>query len=366
MAYDSSDKPGSTQPDRNPDPITGAPGSHPLGTGIGTGSGALTGAAMGAIGGPVGAAIGLIAGGIVGAIAGHKAGEYNDPTEDYSQAGQKHADPVARTTNATSTGTTGGSSTGSSMTSKVSDTASAAGDKMKSGLNSAASAVGMKSGSTSRHNSLDVEDVNYFRNSHKSASYAKPDHDFDNDFVPAYGYGTEVSRHAATSGAKFNDLDKDLRSGWDHVRGSSKLSYDQARPAIEEAYNRTLRLHEERLKVGKENVKTGDVSIRKEIVTEQKQIEVPVEREEVVITTRTLTGQSATGGQIDDTQTIRVPVSEERVNVQKEVVATGEVHLDKKKIQDTKTVVDNIRKETVRVDKTGDVRVNEETGTGNR
>ena len=32
--------------DSNPDPITGEPGSHPLGTGIGAASGAATGAAL--------------------------------------------------------------------------------------------------------------------------------------------------------------------------------------------------------------------------------------------------------------------------------------------------------------------------------
>lgn len=68
--------------DRNPDPITGAPGSHPVGTSIGSASGAATGAALGAIGGPVGAIIGGVAGAIVGGGVGHAAGEWNDPTED--------------------------------------------------------------------------------------------------------------------------------------------------------------------------------------------------------------------------------------------------------------------------------------------
>lgn len=86
--------------DRNPDPITGAPGSHPVGTGIGSASGAATGAAVGAIGGPVGAVIGGVAGAVVGAAIGHKAGEANDPTTDISSpSGTKHSDPVAAATN---------------------------------------------------------------------------------------------------------------------------------------------------------------------------------------------------------------------------------------------------------------------------
>ena len=65
----------------NPDPITGAPASHPGATGIGSASGAATGAALGAIGGPVGAVIGGIAGAAVGGGVGHSIGEAHDPSD---------------------------------------------------------------------------------------------------------------------------------------------------------------------------------------------------------------------------------------------------------------------------------------------
>ena len=346
MAYDSSDKPGSNELDRNPDPITGAPGSHPLGTGIGTGSGALTGAALGMIGGPVGAAIGLIAGGITGALVGHEAGEYNDPTEDYSKAGQTHADPVAATTNPS--GTTAGSTTASTGTTSTPGATSAMPGSASSG----------------RYASLDEDSANHYRTAHQSSGYEHAaDADFDADLAPAYGFGSEVSKHAATHDVKDYDAhDTDFRAGWDQVKGKSKLSYDQAKPAIQDAYNRSLKLHEERLNVNKDRVETGNVSLRKEIVTEQKTIEVPVQREEVVITTRSM---NEAGGSIGESANeIRVPVSEERVNIDKQVVQTGEVSLDKKVINETKSVVDSVRKEVVKVDKTGDVKVNEESSTG--
>ena len=61
----------------NADPITGAHGSHPVGTGIGATGGAVAGAAAGAVvGGPVGAVIGGVAGG----AAGHGVGEVVNPT----------------------------------------------------------------------------------------------------------------------------------------------------------------------------------------------------------------------------------------------------------------------------------------------
>jgi hypothetical protein len=66
----------------NRDPITGSPGSHPVGTGIGTTGGAVAGAAIGAVGGPVGAVVGGVVGAIVGAAAGHGAGEVVNPTAE--------------------------------------------------------------------------------------------------------------------------------------------------------------------------------------------------------------------------------------------------------------------------------------------
>jgi hypothetical protein len=65
---------------KNRDPITDAPGSHPVGTGVGTLGGAAAGAAAGALAGPVGMAVGGLVGAIVGAAAGHSAGEAISPT----------------------------------------------------------------------------------------------------------------------------------------------------------------------------------------------------------------------------------------------------------------------------------------------
>jgi hypothetical protein len=52
--------------------FTGAPGSHPVGTGAG--------AAFGAAAGPVGAAVGIVAGGVAGGLAGKGVAEKIDPT----------------------------------------------------------------------------------------------------------------------------------------------------------------------------------------------------------------------------------------------------------------------------------------------
>jgi hypothetical protein len=67
--------------DRNEDPITGAPGSHPIGTGVGAAAGgAATGAAVGSVAGPIGTAVGIAAGAIIGGLAGKGIAEKIDPT----------------------------------------------------------------------------------------------------------------------------------------------------------------------------------------------------------------------------------------------------------------------------------------------
>jgi hypothetical protein len=68
---------------RNADPITDAPGSHPIETGVGAAAaGAAAGIAAGAVAGPVGAAIGAAVGAVAGGYAGKGVGEMIDPTTD--------------------------------------------------------------------------------------------------------------------------------------------------------------------------------------------------------------------------------------------------------------------------------------------
>ena len=67
--------------DANRDPITSAPGAHPVGTGLGAAGGGATGAAVGAVvGGPVGAVVGGAVGAVAGGLAGKGAGEMVNPT----------------------------------------------------------------------------------------------------------------------------------------------------------------------------------------------------------------------------------------------------------------------------------------------
>ena len=73
----------------NRDPITDAPGAHPVGVGVGAAVGgvaagvataAATGAAVGTAAGPVGTVVGAAIGAVVGGLAGKAVAEHYDPT----------------------------------------------------------------------------------------------------------------------------------------------------------------------------------------------------------------------------------------------------------------------------------------------
>lgn len=71
--------------DANRDPITGAPGAHPVGTGVGAVlGGAAAGAATGTVAGPVGTVIGAAVGAVVGGLAGKGVAEAIDPTREHT------------------------------------------------------------------------------------------------------------------------------------------------------------------------------------------------------------------------------------------------------------------------------------------
>ena len=77
--------------DRNEDPITGAPGAHPVGAGAGAAlGGAAAGAAAGALAGPAGVVAGAVVGGVAGGYAGKAAAEAIDPTAEDAYWKENH------------------------------------------------------------------------------------------------------------------------------------------------------------------------------------------------------------------------------------------------------------------------------------
>ncbi|MFD1706908.1 YsnF/AvaK domain-containing protein [Siminovitchia sediminis] len=115
-----------------------------------------------------------------------------------------------------------------------------------------------------------------------------------------------------------------------------------------------MELHEEKLRVDKEEVETGEVRVQKNIVEEEQSIDVPVSREEVYIERRPVDGTRSmdepTAAFNEDDQSIRIPLREEKVEVSKKPVVNEELIVGKKKVEDTETVRETVRREEADID----------------
>src|SRR5687768_3673012 len=68
--------------DENRDPITDAPGAHPVGVGVGAAGAGAAGALIGSVAGPVGSAVGAVVGAVAGGLAGKGVAEAVNPTAE--------------------------------------------------------------------------------------------------------------------------------------------------------------------------------------------------------------------------------------------------------------------------------------------
>jgi len=76
----------------NRDPLSGAPGAHPVGVGVGAAAGGMAaGAAVGTVAGPLGTAVGAAVGAVVGGLAGKGVAEAIDPTAEDAYWRENHA-----------------------------------------------------------------------------------------------------------------------------------------------------------------------------------------------------------------------------------------------------------------------------------
>jgi uncharacterized protein (TIGR02271 family) len=126
-----------------------------------------------------------------------------------------------------------------------------------------------------------------------------------------------------------------------------------------------IQLRGEMLRTYKERVQRGEVRLRKDVVTENQTVQVPVTREELVVERTSGSGQPVSGG-IGRDQEIRVPLSEERVHVEKQPVVNEEVRVGKRQVQTSQQVSDKVRHEELRVDKEGEVETEESKPRGDR
>jgi len=302
------DKTYSRDENSHPDPITGAPGFHPIGTGVGATGGGLAGAAAGAaigsvvpgIGTLVGGVVGTIAGAAGGGLAGHAIAENVDPSAEdtYWRENYRTRPYVEKDTDYTEY------------------------------------APAYRYGWESRANNPDLpfEQAEPHLEKNWRSNQPKVKMEWDK------------AKHA-------------VKDAWDHVAhgGTRKLEQGQAAvPVVEEQLN-----------VGKREVDTGG-GVRVNTRVQEKPVEAKVNlREENVRVERRSVDRPATeadfanagSGTVEVTEHKEVPV------INKEARVVEEVVIDKEARNRTETVRDTVRKTDVdveRVDKSPDA------DTGNR
>jgi uncharacterized protein (TIGR02271 family) len=119
-----------------------------------------------------------------------------------------------------------------------------------------------------------------------------------------------------------------------------------------------MQLREEELRARKTSTDVGEVRLEKDVVSEQRSVEVPVTREEVYVERQPVDRRPA-DQPISESErsTIEVPVREEQVTVEKRPVVYEEVGVAKREVEETRDVNATVRREELRVEREGDVRL---------
>ncbi|WP_010250550.1 YsnF/AvaK domain-containing protein [Acetivibrio cellulolyticus] len=107
-----------------------------------------------------------------------------------------------------------------------------------------------------------------------------------------------------------------------------------------------LQLKEERLDISKKLIQTGEVRMHKEVLTEERSITVPVIREELVIEKKAISDDTNAD---EHTETIRIPISTERIEIVKHTVILEDVEVYKRKFQEFQHIEENLKKEKLNV-----------------
>jgi len=81
-----------------------------------------------------------------------------------------------------------------------------------------------------------VEDE-YWRHNYATRPYVEPDHSYE-DYSPAYRTGYEGYSTYAKDGLTYEDAEPHLRARYEQEYGSSRLGWDKARHASQDAWQR--------------------------------------------------------------------------------------------------------------------------------
>lgn len=103
-------------------------------------------------------------------------------------------------------------------------------------------AIGAVAGGAAGHAAGEAIDPtgeeHYWKNQYQTRPYYDKTSNWD-DYSPAYRYGWESrTKHRDRN---FNDMENDLSSGWETVKGNSRLGWEKAKDAVRDSWDRTDR-----------------------------------------------------------------------------------------------------------------------------
>lgn len=215
------------RPETNPDPITGAPGAHPVGVGLGAAAGGLAaGAAAGTLAaGPIGTVVGAAVGALVGGLAGKGAAEAMNPTQD--PPAPREID-LRALTGAAAADRTVEAVAGRSYSAARATIDSGDGITHKPG---ASHLIDPKVGVTAADPT--GEDA-YWRATYRDEPYYSSSRSYD-DYAPAYRLGHQ---RRTEYGGTYDASEQLLAGEWERAKGASRLTWTEANRAAQAAWNR--------------------------------------------------------------------------------------------------------------------------------
>ena len=117
-----------------------------------------------------------------------------------------------------------------------------------------------------------------------------------------------------------------------------------------------FQLRKEQLDISKKLIQTGEVTFHKEVLIEKKNITVPVTHVELVIEKK-ISDTEATNKMGGNIKTIRIPLSEEQVEVIKHSVVLEDVSVYKRQFKDAECVEETLKSEKLHVGTIGELEV---------
>lgn len=147
------------------------------------------------------------------------------------------------------------------------------------------------------------------------------------------GATTDVgTQEAVTSSSTGYNLDQD-------VDRTQTVADDDVRVSVAE----------EELSATTREVERGEVEVRKNVVAEEQVLEVPVTEERVNVERRVVDRDVSADDNVFEEGTIEVPIHGEEVEVHKDARVTEEIRIGKERVQGTERVTDTVRREEVEI-----------------